>query len=104
MYAVILTGGKQYRVAEGEVFRVEKLPVATGGQVRFEQVLMIGGSGTPQIGRPYLDGAAVTADVVAQDRDAKIVVFKKKRRKGYQKRQGHRQAYTEVKIVKIEAA
>lgn len=104
MYAVIRTGGKQYRVAQGEVFRFEKLAGEPGAAVVFGDVLMIGGSGKdPQVGRPTVAGATVEGKILDQGKGSKIVVFKKKRRKGYQRKQGHRQLYTEVKIEKISA-
>ena len=102
MYAVIETGGKQYKVSVGQKLNVEKLEGEVGSQVTLEKVLMVGGDET-KIGRPVLDGAAVTATIEAQDRGAKIVVFKKKRRKGYRKTQGHRQYLTTLKITDIKA-
>jgi large subunit ribosomal protein L21 len=103
MFAVISTGGKQYRVAEGEAFRFEKLVGTAGETVTFDQVLMLGGD-TPVVGRPMVDGASVEGEIVAQAKAKKILVFKKKRRKGYRRTQGHRQLFTEVKITKIHAA
>lgn len=104
MYAIIKTGGKQYRVAPGQTLRVEKLEGEKGDSVRLEQVLLLGGGeGETRIGRPFIDGAAVEAQIVRQARDRKIIVFKKKRRKGYHKKQGHRQAFTELKITGISA-
>ena len=99
MYAIIKTGGKQYRVTEGDTLRVEKLNVE-GTSVTFDQVLLIGGDQV-KIGAPLVEGASVSADIVCESRAKKIIVFKKKRRKGYHKKQGHRQAYTEVKITGI---
>ena len=101
MYAIIKTGGKQYRVTEGDTLRVEKLD-AESGSVTFDQVLLVGGDQV-KIGKPLVAGASVSADVLRQGRAKKIIVFKKKRRKGYHKKQGHRQAYTEVKITQIKA-
>ena len=101
MYAIIKTGGKQYRVTEGETLRVEKLN-AEGTSVTFDQVLLVGGDEI-KIGTPTVAGATVSADVVREGRAKKIIVFKKKRRKGYHNKQGHRQAYTEVKITGINA-
>ena len=101
MYAIIKTGGKQYRVTEGETLRVEKLD-AEGGSVTFDQVLLVGGDQV-KIGTPIVAGATVNADIVREGRAKKVIVFKKKRRKGYHKKQGHRQAYTEVKITGINA-
>jgi large subunit ribosomal protein L21 len=103
MYAIIKTGGKQYRVSEGQSVRVEKLEGDPGDAVTLAEVLLVGGDGQTRIGTPRVEGASVTAEIVAQDRAKKIVVFKKKRRKGYHKKQGHRQAYTELKITGISA-
>ena len=104
MYAVISTGGKQYRVAEGETCRFEKLPGEAGGKINFDQVLMVGGlKGEPKVGTPMVAGVVVEAELIDQGKAKKIIVFKKKRRKGYSRRQGHRQLYTEVKIIKINA-
>jgi large subunit ribosomal protein L21 len=101
MYAIIKTGGKQYRVTEGDTLRVEKLDVESGA-VKFDQVLLIGGDQV-KIGAPMVEGASVDAQVLRHERAKKIIVFKKKRRKGYHKKQGHRQAYTEIKITGINA-
>lgn len=103
MYAVIKTGGKQYKVTEGESFKVEKLAGDAGAALVLDQVLFIGGNGQPKIGKPMIDGATVEAQVVRQARDRKILVYKKKRRKGYEKKFGHRQPYTELKVTKINA-
>ncbi len=103
MYAIIKTGGKQYRVAEGETLRVEKLNAeADSNTVKFDQVLLVGGDEV-KIGTPMVEGASVDAEILRQGRAKKIIVFKKKRRKGYHKKQGHRQAFTEVKITGINA-
>ena len=99
MYAIIKTGGKQYRVTEGDTLRVEKLNVE-GTNVTFDQVLLVGGEEV-KIGAPTVEGASVSAEILREGRAKKIIVFKKKRRKGYHKKQGHRQAYTEVKITGI---
>ncbi len=101
MYAIIVTGGKQYRVEKGQAFKFEKLPGEAGANVNFDKVLMLGGSGKPKIGAPYIDDASVEAKVLKQDRTKKIIVFKKKKRKGYKKARGHRQSFTEVEITKI---
>ncbi len=101
MYAVIQTGGKQYRVAEGDTIRVEKLPGDVGAKVEFGDVLMIGGAKV-KVGKPHVSGAKVTAEIVAQDRAKKIIVFKMKRRKNYRRRYGHRQPYTELRIDKVK--
>ena len=101
MYAVIETGGKQYMVEQGAVIRVEKLGAEKGSEITFDKVLMVGGKGKPTIGTPWVDGAAVTGTVLAEGRDRKILVYHKKRRKGYEKKTGHRQPYTDVTIKKI---
>ncbi|PIU54699.1 MAG: 50S ribosomal protein L21 [Deltaproteobacteria bacterium CG07_land_8_20_14_0_80_38_7] len=101
MYAVITTGGKQYKVKEGEKVRVEKLEGNVGDTLTFDKVLFIGTDAEPKIGAPYLDGVKVDAKISAQDRARKIIVYKKKRRKGFEKRSGHRQPYTELEITKI---
>ena len=100
MYAVIKTGGKQYRVSEGQTLRVEKLPGSAGEKVTFSEVLLVGGD-TPKIGRPLVAGASVAAEITGQDRGKKIVVFKFRRRKNYRRKSGHRQPYTELKITGI---
>lgn len=102
MYAVIKTGGKQYRVSEGDRLRVEKLDGEVGGSVEFDEVLMIGGE-KPVIGKPVVEGAKVKAQITAQDRAKKVIVFKMKRRKNYRRKFGHRQPYTELQIKAIEA-
>ena len=101
-YAVIKTGGKQYRVSEGETLRVEKLPGDVGGTITFGEVLLLGGDNVT-VGKPLIGGASVTAQIVAQDRAKKIIVFKMRRRKNYRRKNGHRQWYTEVKITGISA-
>lgn len=103
MYAVIKTGGKQYRVAQGETLQVEKLTGNPGEAISFDQVLLIGGDGTPKVGAPLVKGASVKAEIVAQGRDPKIIVFKFRRRKNYRRKTGHRQPHTQVKITGIEA-
>jgi len=103
VYAVIKTGGKQYKVTEGANLKVEKLEGEKGALVSLDQVLFVGGGGAPKIGTPLVDGAKVEAEIVRQARDRKILVYKKKRRKGYEKKVGHRQHYTELKIKKINA-
>ncbi len=102
MYAVIVTGGKQYRVAPGDVIRVEKLEVAAGDTINLERVLMVSNDQDLRIGSPELTGASVTAKVKGHGRDDKIKVFKMRRRKHYRKTQGHRQAYTELEITGIK--
>jgi large subunit ribosomal protein L21 len=102
MYAVIKTGGKQYRVTEGDRLRVEKLAGEVGGTVELDEVLMLGGD-APKIGKPTVAGAKVVAEIVAQDRAKKIIVFKIKRRKNYRRKSGHRQPFTELRIKAIQA-
>ena len=103
MYAIVKTGGKQYRVQAGDEFNVELLNgVEAGGEIVFDQVLMVGGEKTT-VGCPLVDGASVKAEVVCHGRDRKIIVFKKKRRKGYRRKNGHRQSYTRVRITDISA-
>lgn len=97
MYAVIKTGGKQYRVAVGEKLKIEQIPAEVGSQIELDQVLMIGGD-TVRIGAPLIEGATVKATVVEQGRHPKVKIFKMRRRKHYQKRQGHRQNYTAIQI------
>ncbi|MEW5887449.1 MAG: 50S ribosomal protein L21 [Pseudomonadota bacterium] len=98
MYAVIKTGGKQYKVAPGEKLKIEQIPADVGAQVNFDQVLMVGDGDAVKVGTPIVAGASVQATVVAQGRGEKVKIFKMRRRKHYQKRQGHRQNYTEVRI------
>jgi large subunit ribosomal protein L21 len=104
MYAVIQTGGKQYRVKSGEQLKVELLAAEVGATVSFDRVLMLGEGEGVRVGAPFLDGAAVKATVVAQGRGEKIRIFKLRRRKHYAKTQGHRQGYTEVRIDEIVGA
>ena len=103
MYAVIESGGKQHRVEEGEVLRLEKLEVATGESIDFDKVLMVVDGDKINIGAPVVDGAKVTAEVVSHGRGEKVRIIKFRRRKHSMKRQGHRQWYTEVKITGIKA-
>ncbi len=100
MYAVIATGGKQYKVSEGDIITIEKLGAETGEKVVFDQVLAVSGDGM-KIGAPTVSGATVEASVVAEGRGKKIIVYKYKRKTGYHKKNGHRQAFTKVKIEKI---
>ena len=102
MYAVIKTGGKQYKVAEGEFLKVEKLVGEVGDSVEFTEILMVGGEKT-LVGAPHVAGATVTARIALQNRDKKILVFKSKKRKGTRKLRGHRQHRTVLKIEKISA-
>ena len=104
MYAVIKTGGKQYRVSEGQLLRVEKLAGSAGDKITYSEVLLLSGvatGDTPKIGRPLVPGAAVAAEITAQDRGKKLIVFKFRRRKNYRRKNGHRQPYTELKITGI---
>lgn len=103
MYAVIATGGKQYRVQEGDVLRVEKLAAEEGASVNFDQVLMLGGGEDVQVGAPYVEGGRVTATVKAHGRHKKVEILKFRRRKQHMKHMGHRQAYTELEITGIAA-
>ena len=102
MYAVIKTGGKQYRVSEGQKLRVEKLPGSAGDKITFGEVLLVSGD-TPRIGQPLIKGASVAAEITAQARGEKLIVFKFKRRKNFRRKNGHRQLYTELKITGITA-
>ncbi len=103
MYAVIESGGKQHRVKEGEILQLEKLEAATGEKVEFDKVLMVGEGESVKIGTPYVEGGKVTAEVLQQGRGKKIHIIKFNRRKHFRKQQGHRQWFTEVKIVGIKA-
>ncbi|MDD5154269.1 MAG: 50S ribosomal protein L21 [Thermodesulfobacteriota bacterium] len=102
MYAVIKTGGKQYKVSSGDTVRVEKLAGNVGDAVTLSDVLLVAKEGDIKIGQPTVAGAQVTGKIVDQARADKIMVFKKKRRKGYSKKQGHRQPYTALKIEDIQ--
>ena len=105
MYAVIRTGGKQYRVASGQVIKIERLDGEVGETIAFDQVLMVGNEqGEPQIGAPLVDGAQVTAEVLEQGKAPKVIVFKKKRRKNYRRKRGHRQLQTVLRIQDIALA
>jgi large subunit ribosomal protein L21 len=102
MYAVVKTGGKQYKVAPGEKLKIERIPADVGAEVTLDQVLMIVGEGdSVRLGQPIVSGAAVKATVVSQGRGEKVKIFKMRRRKHYQKHQGHRQGYTELRIDSI---
>jgi large subunit ribosomal protein L21 len=103
MYAVVTSGGKQYKVEEGETLKVEKIPGDVGSSVKFDRVLMIADGDTVSIGQPVLDDALVEGHIVEQGKSKKIIVFKYKRRKRYRRKQGHRQQYTAVKIDSIQA-
>ncbi len=101
MYAVIKTGGKQYRVAPDDVLEIEKLPVNPGETIQFKDVLLVDQGDEPRIGTPLVEGAVVSAEVVEQGRGEKIIIFKKKRRQNYRRRNGHRQYLTTVRILEI---
>jgi large subunit ribosomal protein L21 len=103
MYAVIRTGGKQYRVEEGDVVKIEKIDGDRGSELTFDDVLLVGNDDETHVGMPTVAGASVSGTIVEQDRDKKIVVFKFRRRKNYIRKQGHRQSYTRVRISGIAA-
>ena len=103
MYAVIKTGGKQYRVAAGEKIKVERIAADVGQAITIDQVLAVGNGAELQVGTPLVAGAHVMATVIAQGRHDKVQIFKMRRRKHYQKRQGHRQAFTEIEIASVNA-
>ena len=103
MYAVIKTGGKQYKVAAGEKLKIEQIPAEIGSEITIDQVLAVGEGASLKLGDPLVNGAAVMATVVSQGRHDKVTIFKMRRRKHYQKHQGHRQNYTEILINTIKA-
>jgi large subunit ribosomal protein L21 len=103
MYAVIKTGGKQYRVAKNDVIKIERLDGEVGGEVTFPEVLMVGGD-SPQVGAPLVAGAKVTGTVLEQGKGDKIIIFKKRRRKNFRRKNGHRQLLTVVRIADIAVA
>lgn len=103
MYAVIKTGGKQYRVAAGEKLKIEQIPAEVGAEITLDQILMVGEGESVKIGAPLVTGASVKATVLSQGRHKKVTIFKMRRRKHYQKHQGHRQNYTEIRIDGISA-
>ena len=103
MYAVIKTGGKQYKVAAGEKLKVEQLMAAVGDRITIDQVLAVGMGADLKVGTPWVSGASVVATVVAHGRHPKVRIFKMRRRKHYQKRQGHRQNFTEIEIGAVSA-
>lgn len=104
MFAVVKTGGKQYRVSEGDVIRVEKLTGEAGEKIKLDTVLMVGDDSGLKVGEPLVKGASVTAEILEQKKDKKIVVFKKKRRHNYRRTKGHRQELTVLRIGKIAKA
>jgi len=101
MYAIIKTGGKQYKVAEGDVLSIEKLDAEVGAEVSFEVLMLVDGSDV-KVGKPVVDGAAVTAKVVEHGKGPKVTVFKYKPKKDYRKTQGHRQPYTKVEVLSVK--
>ena len=101
MYAVVKTGGKQYRVVAGEKIKVEQIPADVGAEITLDQVLMVGEGESVKVGSPMLAGASVTAKVISQGRHPKVTIFKMRRRKHYQKHGGHRQTYTELLVGSI---
>ena len=103
MYAVIKTGGKQYKVAVGEKHKVEQIPSEVGSEVTLDQILAVGEGESIRVGTPLVKGATVLAKVISEGRHKKVKIFKMRRRKHYQKRQGHRQNYTELEIISINA-
>lgn len=103
MYAIVETGGKQYRVAPGDILKVEKLKAKVGEKVELTNVLMVGDEKKPKIGSPTVASAKVIGEVLEQGRDKKVLIFKKKKRKYYRRKRGHRQAYTKLKILEIKA-
>jgi large subunit ribosomal protein L21 len=103
MYAVICSGGKQYRVQEGDTLKLESLPGDVGSTINFDKILLVGEGDKVKLGRPYLDNCKVSATVVSNGRRKKIKIIKFRRRKHHEKWQGHRQNYTEVKITEIQA-
>lgn len=103
MYAIIKTGGKQYKVEEGKTLRIEKLDVQVGEEITFDQVLLVSDGDDLKVGTPVVEGAKVNATVLAQKKSKKVIIFKFKAKKNYRKKKGHRQPYTEVSIDKIEA-
>jgi large subunit ribosomal protein L21 len=102
-YAIIETGGKQVQASPGAELKVEKLDASPGDTVEFDRVLLVSRDGDIRLGRPYVDGARVSATVTSQDRDRKVLVFKKKRRKHYRRTRGHRQPYTAVRVESIDS-
>ena len=101
MFAVLNTGGKQYKVSQGDLIKVEKLESDVGDKVTLSLILMVGEGENVEVGSPYVSNCEVTGEVVEQGKGAKIIVFKKKRRKGYRRKNGHRQWFTQLKITEI---
>ncbi len=103
MYAIIATGGKQYRVEEGDVIYVEKLDAEVASAVEFNEVVAVSKDGKLSVGKPVVEGASVSGKVLSQGKEKKVIVFKYKAKKDYRKKQGHRQPYTKIQIEKINA-
>jgi large subunit ribosomal protein L21 len=103
MYAVIATGGKQYRVSEGAVLRIEKLDADEGSDIEFDRVLLVGDGDTISVGKPFLEGGKVQATVMSQGKGRKVEIIKFRRRQNYRRTKGHRQQFTQVKITGIVA-
>jgi large subunit ribosomal protein L21 len=103
MFAIVETGGKQFRVEEGRSLKVAKLDVQAGSEITLDKILLVGTGAEVKIGQPFVAGAAVQCEVVDHGRDKKIIIFKKKRRKDYRKTQGHRQDFTTLKVKSIQA-
>ena len=101
MYAVIETGGKQYKVAQGDIITVEKLKVDAGSTYKFDKVLLLADDDDISIGKPYVDGAAVSASVIGDGKEKKVIIYKFKSKKGFHKKKGHRQPFTKLKIESI---
>ena len=104
MYAIVISGGKQHRVQNGDLSKVEKREGEVGGKITLAEVLLVGGEGETKIGQPMVDGAKVEAEIVRHGRDRKVLVFKKKRRKNSRRLHGHRQPFTHLKITGIEVS
>lgn len=102
MFAIVKTGGKQYRIEKGSVLSVEKLNAKEGDKVTLENILFLGDGKTAKVGSPLVNGAKVTAEVIAQYKDEKVIVFKKKRRQNYRRKKGHRQNLTQIKVTDIK--
>lgn len=103
MYAIVETGGKQYRIEEGQEIKVERLAGEPGAKIVLDKVLAVGGGSEVKVGKPFVEGAEVSCEIKAHGRARKVIVFKKKRRKDYQKKQGHRQNFTTIRIEAIRA-
>jgi large subunit ribosomal protein L21 len=104
LYAIVQTGGRQFRVEPDEKLKIPKVETPVGGKVEFDRILLVHGDSGVTVGKPTVDGARVVAEVVEQGREEKIIVFHKKRRKRYQKKRGHRQPFTEIRVTEIVPA